>query len=279
MDVRCASEALAELEKAARDGLLALPRIGLSVGGLLIGKRERQSILVRKSVEIPCSYAMGPSFTLLPEELEAARDLRRRVAGDLENVLVGWYRSKTSGPLVLTDQDRALFGALCPESWQVAMLIQPLKAAPTRAVFGFRSAGASGFQLGVPAEMPLPETDASLLVEPQDKQSALAAEAPPVAAVAVAAGSSASAPVAAVECPKAPTESVAPVSVPPPARPTAVYTGTLFVPPEPKRPGKGEGKAKKRPRGLSIALVGLAALGIAAFVTACLTGNLRMLFP
>jgi hypothetical protein len=160
MPVYLAVDLLAELEGSVREALQALPRTGLGVGGLLTGTREPGWIRVEGRVEIPCSYAMGPSFVLIPEELEGARGLARTAAGRAGNAVVGWYRSKTNGPLTITEHDRTLFDELCPEPWQLALLIKPIKAAPTTAVFAFRDSGETptgGFRLGEPVEMPLPQ--------------------------------------------------------------------------------------------------------------------------
>ncbi len=122
------------------------------------------NIQVLNSVQIPCSHAEGPAFVLTAREIEAARAARPE-ANESESEIVGWYCSKTSGPITMTDHDRDLFEILCPEPWQLALLIRPIRGKPTLAAFGVRESGASGSRIrfGIPQELlPPPESTAEL---------------------------------------------------------------------------------------------------------------------
>jgi hypothetical protein len=168
-EIHCAPGLLADLEMIAVDGLLAMPRIGLGVGGLLLGTRENGQIQVLKSVEIPCSHAEGPAFVLTQPEIEAATAVMPN-GNESGSEVVGWYCSKTSGPITMTDHDRVLFETLCPESWQLAMLIRPIRGNPTLAAFGVRESGESGrVRFGIPQELLPPESTA----EPIDQAESL----------------------------------------------------------------------------------------------------------
>lgn len=136
VSISCAPGVLTALEILAIDGLLAMPRIGLGIGGLLLGSREGSRIEIRRSVEIPCSHAMGPPFILTPAEMKALVALPD--SEDDAGQVVGWYCSKPQGALIPTEHDHVLFDAFCPESWQILLLIHPAKGHPTRASFGFR---------------------------------------------------------------------------------------------------------------------------------------------
>jgi len=152
VEIYCAPGVLTSLEMLAADGLLAIPRIGLGVGGLLLGRRAKDRIDILKTVEIPCSHALGPAFILTPEEMNATSELpaaeeKADTADQCE--LVGWYCSKpsfakTPPPMALTEHDQMLFDALCTEAWQVALLIRPIMGRATLAAFGFRSTGEPG---------------------------------------------------------------------------------------------------------------------------------------
>ena len=54
--------AMERIRKRARDGLMAAPRVGMGVGGLLLGVREGARIQLLDCIEIPCSHSAGPSF-------------------------------------------------------------------------------------------------------------------------------------------------------------------------------------------------------------------------
>jgi hypothetical protein len=115
-----------------------MPRTGLGIGGLLLGRREEGKIEVLRSVEIPCSHALGPSFILTPAEVKGIGALPESDDDDDPAQIVGWYCSKTQKNLGLTEHDHRLFDSFCPEPWQPLLLIHPAKGHPTRAAFGFR---------------------------------------------------------------------------------------------------------------------------------------------
>ena len=74
----------------ACDGLLALPRIGMGVGGLLLGVRQDGLVQLLDSIEIHCSHASGPGFLLTADEKERAREL---IAGAGVPGVIGLYCS------------------------------------------------------------------------------------------------------------------------------------------------------------------------------------------
>lgn len=163
LEIYCAPGVLTGLEVLASDALLAMPRTGLGVGGLLLGKRRGGCIDILKSTEIDCSHALGPAFVLTPDEITASLPVRGAEDDADQGAdydVVGWYctkpsYSKINGQMVLTGPDRALFDALCPEQWQVALLIRPSLGNATIGAFGFRETGDSGdsFAVGTPQEL------------------------------------------------------------------------------------------------------------------------------
>ncbi|MDP9172155.1 MAG: hypothetical protein M3N54_16175 [Acidobacteriota bacterium] len=155
------SAAVAEqIRQFAIDGLLALPRVGLGVGGLLIGTREGDRITIAGSAPIPCSHAMGPAFLLTREEADAAlRDSQ-------ELSVVGCYLSKTGRVLDLNQTDLSFYRSFCPQQWQIMLRVRPSTVEETLATLFFR--GSSGMvvygperllRMGTPPE-PEPEPEA-----------------------------------------------------------------------------------------------------------------------
>jgi hypothetical protein len=234
--IYCSPGVLRELETLAADGLLAMPRTGLGIGGLLLGSRVKRRIDVLRTVEIPCSHALGPGFVLTAEEIAAAAELPAKEAESAEAVgdaleRVGWYWSKPNGQLTMTANDRSVFDALCPERWQVALLIRPKLSQITMASFGTRKSGEGGTTvlfLGTPHELVWDEPEESQadattaavlpMVAALPKADALPKEVlPPVPAVA--------APPAEPTAPPVPVIPVVPVRLPKRSR--------LSGPPEP----------------------------------------------
>ena len=116
---------------------MALPRVGMGVGGLLLGTREDGVIQLLDSIEIPCSHAGGPSFNLSDEEKEMVREL---IAGAGEPGVVGWYCSKTRGAPALGDSEMAIYREYFSEPGQITLMLRPSAAEPLRGAFFFRDA-------------------------------------------------------------------------------------------------------------------------------------------
>lgn len=144
--IYCAPGVLAGLEILATDGLLAMPRTGLGIGGLLLGRQSGKRLEILKTVAISCSHAMGPSFVLTPEEIAEAKASEDGVGEGC--ALVGWYCSKPNGRMALSENDKALFDALCGERGQVALLIRPSLGQVTLATFAMRADGQNGIAFG-----------------------------------------------------------------------------------------------------------------------------------
>ena len=123
-------EVLEQLRLLAIDGLLALPKVGIAIGGLLTGSVEQGKVRVSGAIEIPCSHANGPAFFLTGAELARASAL---AFGQSQQQVVGWYCSKPRGELALEEQQALVFSEICPEIWQIGLLIRPSTVEPTRA--------------------------------------------------------------------------------------------------------------------------------------------------
>ena len=132
--------AMHEIRRRAIDGLMALPRIGMGVGGLLVGVRQEGVIRVVNSIPIPCSHAGGPSFNLTEAERKHVTEL---IAGAAKPGVIGWYCSKTRGTPSLADSESAMFRDLFPGAGPIALVIRPSTVMPVRAAFYVRDAAGS----------------------------------------------------------------------------------------------------------------------------------------
>ncbi|HKD04927.1 MAG TPA: hypothetical protein VKB79_03400 [Bryobacteraceae bacterium] len=130
------SDEFERIRRRAIDGLLSLPRVGMGVGGLLLGTRDSGVIRIISSQEISCAHAFGPGFRLTDAEIAAALEAAPRPDG---MQVVGWYCSKPRGAPELTAEDEQLFDALCPLPWQIALLILPSTVDVTRAAVRTRT--------------------------------------------------------------------------------------------------------------------------------------------
>ena len=137
--VEYARPALERIRQRAAEGLIALPRVGMGVGGLLLGERTPAGISIAGAVELPCSHSLGPTFHLTPDEIRQSLELVKSAAA--QRSVVGIYCTRTRGALALSATDRELFDALCPEPWQIVLALRPAPGEPTRAAVCFRQAG------------------------------------------------------------------------------------------------------------------------------------------
>jgi hypothetical protein len=176
--------AMEEIRQRAREGLMAAPRVGMGVGGLLLGAREHGRIQLLDSIEIPCSHSGGPSFTLTADEKREGHAMiaevgASSVSGRVD--VVGWYCSKTRGYATLNESDLNLYAEWFPDSWHIALVVRPSAAEPMRAAFFFRDEN-GGVVKGVECDVeewwsgPSPETAEA---DPEPNLSALI-EAEPV---------------------------------------------------------------------------------------------------
>lgn len=240
------------IRESAIDGLMALPRIGMGIGGLLLGERSGGVIRLLNSLEIACSHADGPSFKLTESEKKDAKDL---VAGVGEGGVLGFYCSKPHGAAALGDPEMALFRELCPQPHQIALVLRPSTVEPTRAAFFLRNESGEvrkSIEWEVedwrpPEAEPEPEMEASEEALPQppvvDPLPAAVIAAPPVMAPAIAE--------AVPETPREPP--------PPPRPPRAVPRPAPLPFPVPA--------PKKSRLGWILAAIACLALGAAAFMT------------
>jgi hypothetical protein len=108
----------------------------MGIGGLLLGSRENGHVRITGTVPLPCGHSAGPSFLLTPDELVEAKEIVAMAAGP---EVVGWYCSKPRGPAVLSEQMLTIFDALCPEHWQIMLLLRPSTVARSSAVIFTRN--------------------------------------------------------------------------------------------------------------------------------------------
>lgn len=267
-----------QIRQRAHEGLMAAPRVGMGVGGLLLGVRDDSRIRLLDSIDLPCSYRNGPSFSLTPGEKQESRELvaeANLLSASSKVGVIGWYCSKTRGDATLSQSDLGLFAELFPGAGQVALVLRPDVTEPMRAAFFFRNengAVVKGLECDIdewrsapnaePAESDsLPEIAAAeepVAVQPEPPRVIEIRQAPPQPEEPVKAAAAA----ATAETTLADIIALSPDDAPVarPAWTRSPMFGTLaMVAPEPRPPGK-----------LRLALLTVAAvlaLGVAAYFT------------
>ena len=144
LSIDYSKEAMEQIRRRARAGLMAAPRVGMAVGGLLLGVRDGSRIRILDSVELPCSHSTGPSFTLTPQEKRESIEMvaeANALSATSKVSVIGWYCSKTRGDAVLSEADQAFFSDLFPGEGQLALVLRPDVFESMRAVFFYRGRG------------------------------------------------------------------------------------------------------------------------------------------
>jgi hypothetical protein len=127
---------MTDIRLASLSGRFAIPRGGMEIGGILLGKRERDRIIVSAQKPLDCEHVFGPLFRLSDNDrLRMAALLSRSGSDGL--IVLGWYRSVSRGSISLSDADVELYRGYFPERWSVALLVKP-SLYSTSAGFFFR---------------------------------------------------------------------------------------------------------------------------------------------
>jgi len=140
--VSYSEELMDTILQAAIGGLKKIPRRGLEVGGVLWGRRDGDELEIVEWQPIQCEHSRGPGFILSDSDEEAlGLQLQDPPTGsDGEHLeLIGWYRTRTLGEVVLVRGDADLHDRLFPQSWQIALVIRPYENQPSRGGIFFRS--------------------------------------------------------------------------------------------------------------------------------------------
>ncbi len=122
------------------EGLKLVPRRGLEVGGILLGRLDaaHSAIVIEDYEPVDSEHLYGPSWLLSPKDLSAFRHtlerLRDRALHQLQPV--GFYRSQTRDGLSFDDQDNALMREIFTSETALCMLVKPSLAEPSVAQLG-----------------------------------------------------------------------------------------------------------------------------------------------
>jgi TonB family protein len=136
--VICDCALIDELRNQVIEAFLLLPRRGMEVGGLLLGRVEEHGVVHIEGFEsIPCEHRYGPSFILSDDERAGLRGaLALRYNGKSPTV-VGLYRSYTGREPVLDAADEELIRTYFQDPHAAFLLIRPQSPTECTATFLF----------------------------------------------------------------------------------------------------------------------------------------------
>ena len=123
------------LRMLAINGLVALRRRGMEVGGILFGKAgDDGEVRIEGFREAPCEHRYGPSYALSDKDRVALSEL---LAEPSPSPVVGFYRSFASRDPTIEEADEAFVRQHFPRGDFVFLMLQPLSAENCRASFRF----------------------------------------------------------------------------------------------------------------------------------------------
>lgn len=117
--------AVRDLRMLAIEGLAALPRRGIEVGGILFGEARGREVWIETFEEAPCEHRYGPSYALSESDRAKLSELlARRCGGPLP--VVGFFRSFASRDPQIEEADEAFVRAHFPQGDFLYLMLQPL---------------------------------------------------------------------------------------------------------------------------------------------------------
>jgi len=135
---------LDDIRLAVVEAFFSVPRGGAEIGGILLGNRDGDRIVIADCQPLDCEHAMGPSFTLSPRDQARLTEMLAAAGGnDAHRRPVGWYHSHTRSEIFLSETDQDIHRRFFPEPWQIALVLKPHTFEPMRAGFFFREADGS----------------------------------------------------------------------------------------------------------------------------------------
>ncbi len=137
-------QVLEEVRLAVVDAFFSLPRGGVEVGGLLLGRRREREIEISDYLPVECEHAFGPSFTLSPRDHERLASILQAIQGETSGPeVLGWYHSHHRSEIFLSEPDLEIHRDFFPQPWQIALVLRPHLSQPMRAGFFVREADGS----------------------------------------------------------------------------------------------------------------------------------------
>lgn len=135
------------------EGFKALPRRGVEVGGLLLGKvigSSHADVWIERYQRIECEHRFGPQFALDTQDHVELEHAAQRIAASTDLAVVGLYRSHTRSGFQLEDSDLELIGRYFSDPSDLVLLIRPENSRELSARFFARDAEGAMQPVGDP---------------------------------------------------------------------------------------------------------------------------------
>jgi TonB family protein len=126
------SEVLDHLSADVMEGFKAVPRRGLEVGGLLVGRTAGDEIVIDQVIAIASEHRHGPSWLLSEKDREALTEAATEANQNPDGTrVVGLYRSQTRAGTSPAAEDEALLQECTGFGARIFLLIKPEAGQPS----------------------------------------------------------------------------------------------------------------------------------------------------
>ena len=137
LTIKISLDLIERLNADVMKGFWAVPKRGMEVGGILLGRGggEHDPVVVDDFELVPCEHRRGPSYVLSEADRRRLEKTLKRKSSDAE--IVGFFRSHTRLGLYLDEDDYALIRSYFADPRHVFLLVRPHASAPPAAGFFF----------------------------------------------------------------------------------------------------------------------------------------------
>jgi proteasome lid subunit RPN8/RPN11 len=115
------------IHQEVNDAFAAAPHLAAETGGILLGRREPDRVVVEDFEPVPCEHSLGPSYRLSDTDRGSLREtldwFRARAETGLS--VLGFYRSHTVGEFILSEEDEDLMRSHFLPAENLVVLVKP----------------------------------------------------------------------------------------------------------------------------------------------------------
>jgi len=131
------------IHREVSEAFAAAPHRGAETGGILLGRREEDRIVVEDFEPVPSEHRFGPSYRLSDTDRELLQETLEWFRGGAQPGLsvLGFYRSHTLPVFGLSQEDEDLMRAHFAAAEDLALLVRPSLMETSEADFFMRRCG------------------------------------------------------------------------------------------------------------------------------------------
>src|SRR5271157_2698685 len=131
------------IHREVSEAFAAAPHRGAETGGILLGRREEDRIVVEDFEPVPSEHRFGPSYRLSDTDRELLQETLEWFRGGAQPGLsvLGFYRSHTLPVFELSQEDEDLTRAHFAAAEDLALLVRPSLMETSEADFFIRRCG------------------------------------------------------------------------------------------------------------------------------------------